>query len=269
MNKNRPRKRHPGAAPQVTGLIIFHHEWDAVFRLISEFLDVYPGASILLARDTLTPRPPKGRRLGELVSFLPARSCMQALVDLNWDSLPPATLSIEERLKVVNCHIARMRDAGSNSSTDYILALEHDASIRRRVEVIKNSDVDALDVNPYPSEVLEWVEQISGTAFPLEGWGFVVGTVSKRSCLGVAEWSACNQQTLNDLVSLDARAVYLDFLWPILTHLAGGRVVNSGQVTECNRDKFWRFRNTPLLHQYSPRRSRTLSHRDVAADAEK
>jgi hypothetical protein len=245
----------PASYPSLTALMITHHEWTKVEECLSSFRKYYPDGQILLARDVLTPYVPQN--LKKFQPTLVSRyNTMEKILEFSWDDRDLVELKLEERMLIVEQNIYRLFETATLSHNEYILALEYDARVRGRVPVFSDTDIESLEVNPYPSEFLNQIKLLSNKEFPIKGWGFVVGTVSRTSLLRAHDWCQKNQDKLTELTESDPRMVVLDFLLPILVHISGGVVSNHGLTTECLRDKFWRFRRTPLLHQYESNLSR-------------
>ena len=114
----------------------------------------------------------------------------------------------------------------------------------------QNFDMDTLIANPYPIKTLEYIREISSRDLPVAGWGFVTGLLKVSAAMNMLAWARKNHKVLVNLFNLDRRFIYLDYFAPILMHLSGGVIINSGLVGECIRDKNWRKKSYTLLHQY-------------------
>ena len=250
---------------ELTALVIFHHEWKAIHECLSGFRKFYPDGKVLLARDGLDPVIPK--ILEEFSpSCLKTFSPMQELVELNWNLQSIEDLTIEKLERIFDMQIQRMFHAAMASDTEFLLALEWDATVRGRVPVNRNIDLEILEVNPLTQEFKLDLEIMSGRKVEFDGWGFVVGTIRRDAILEAENWLRENRVTLVQFLAKWPKIVYLDLLIPVLFHFAGLKIGNSGFTTECKRDRFWRFRRSPLLHQVS---RKNQSHRDLAALTQK
>lgn len=238
--------------PDLDAVIIFHHEWKAVKRVCDEYLSLYPRGRVLLARDTL-PVYQHPMLSGMPVEYLDTYECMEKITHMIWDDRPMGELPLGVRMDIVMNQIFRMKHAAERAQTEFFLVLEYDASVRGRVPIFPDTDIESLDINKYPAWLLEQIRAISGRELGVDGWGFVVGTVRRQLCLDVATWAKNNYSVLQSLVEREPRMVVLDFLYPIVSHLADGKVGNHGLTVECDRDKNWKKSKAPLLHQYRGR----------------
>ena len=246
--------------PDLTAIMIFHHEWFDVRRCLKEFRSFYPGSEIILARDSLKPITPNFLEEFSPI-LLKSYNCMQTLVELNWNFETCLDIPIDERVKIIGLQLERLHAAAIISKNDYLLALEYDAHIRAKVPVFSGVDVESSSVNKIDKNVIDFINGISATNFPLDGYGFVVGTFSRQSAINAFNWYNENSNLVKELALMEPRLVYLDCLFPILAHVSGALVANNGLTVECKRDRFWRFKKTPLVHQY---RAKNLEHREYA-----
>jgi hypothetical protein len=246
--------------PELTAVMIFHHEWFDVYRCLKEFRTFYPHSEIILARDSLKPVLPVF--LEEFSpTLLSSYNCMQILIELNWNFETCKNIPLEERVKIIGLQLERLYSAARISKNDHLLALEYDAHIRAKVPVIRGVDVESSAVNKIDKNVIDYINGLSANDFPLDGYGFVVGTFSKQSAFKAFEWYKKNINLVKELAEIEPRLVYLDCLFPIFAHISGSVVSNNKLTVECKRDRFWRFKKTPLVHQY---RGKKFEHRDYA-----
>jgi len=235
--------------PNLTALMIFHHEWNAIEVCLKSFKKFYPDGQIILARDTLIPfLPPELKYLDP--ELLDQNDAMNKIAELSFDSRPYQDLSISERLEAVSKQVSRVKEAALKSQNEHVLFLEYDALVRGKVKVFDGIDLETLSVNLYPANLVKQIEIISERKMNFFGWGFVVGVASKVSLLNAANWFENNLEVMKNLIELFPDLIVLDFLMPILVHLSGGNVADNQLTSECSRDRFWRWRKTPLLHQY-------------------
>jgi len=246
--------------PELTAVMIFHHEWFDVYRCLKEFRTFYPNSEIILARDSLKPVLPVF--LEEFSpTLLNSYNCMQTLIELNWNFETCNNIILEERVKIIGLQLERLYSAAIISKNEHLLALEYDAHIRAKVPVIRGVDVESSSVNKIDINVIDFINSISANNFPLNGYGFVVGTFSKQSAIKAFNWYNENINLVKELASIEPRLVYLDCLFPIFAHVSGSVVANNKLTVECKRDRLWRFKKTPLVHQY---RGKKFEHRDYA-----
>ena len=235
--------------PNLTALMIFHHEWNAIEVCLKSFKKSYPDGQIILARDTLTPfLPIQLQYLNP--ELLGQNDAMNKIAELSFDSRTYLDLSIIERMDIVSKQIRRVKEAALKSRNENILFLEYDALVRAKVRVFDGVDLETLSANLYPADLIRYIETVSQRKIDFSGWGFVVGVASKASLLNAATWFDNNVEVMKNLLNLYPDFIVLDFLMPILVHLSGGNVADNRLTTECSRDQFWRWRKTPLLHQY-------------------
>jgi len=243
---------HMGAKyhyPNLTALMIFHHEWAAVETCLRSFKKFYPDGQIILGRDSLTPYVHENIKYlnPELLS---KNDAMEKMIELNFDSRSLLEISNAEKFQIVSKQMDRMRECAEKSQNEYILALEYDALVRGKIKVFDGVDLETLSINLYSAELINLIESITHRKVNFLGWGFVVGVVSRSAVFEATKWFENNRDVMMDLISIDSNFVYLDFLMPILVFLSGGNVEDNGLTIECNRDRFWRYRKNPLLHQY-------------------
>jgi hypothetical protein len=189
---------------------------------------------------------------------------MQPLVDLNFNLETARDIELGKRTEIVINQLARLNEIANTSETEFILGLEHDAKIRKIIPVYEDTDLEILEFNKYPEKLLQYIQKISGRSLNFIGWGFVVGVFSKSIAIKSYEWALKNPKTIESLIFEYPSMVYLDFLFPIIAHLAGGTISNHGLTVECKRDRLWRFRKAPLLHQFNTSNN---SHRILATFA--
>lgn len=233
----------------ISVFMLFHHEWNALIRSLDSVKKYYPDAQFILGRDTL-----EFRRRDLVADYSPAvvetRSCMQKFLDHAYNLEGSQDFSLSEVVETVQCHVSRLKDVASHAEFENILCLEPDGFMRFKSQPRSDLDLDSLEANPYPNEILDLIREISGEPLPISGWGFVVGWTNK-SCLNkIAAWCEINKDVLMKFAEIDHRFAYMDYSIPLLAHLSGSRVGNSNQVVECNRTRFWRLTRKPLLHQY-------------------
>lgn len=246
--------------PDLTAMMIFHHEWFDVHRCLKEFRSFYPSSEIILARDSLKPIVPDFLKEFSPI-LLKSYNCMQTLVELNWNFETCRNIPIEERVKIIRLQLERLHAAAIISKNEYILALEYDAHIRGKIPVFRGVDVESSSVNKIDKNVLDFINAVSANRFPLDGYGFVVGTFSRQSAINTFNWYNNNSDLVKELALIEPRLIYLDCLFPILAHVSGAIIANHSLTVECKRDRFWRFKKTPLVHQY---KGKNFAHRDYA-----
>jgi hypothetical protein len=233
----------------VDGLIIFHHEWEALKNCASSFRSVYPEGQLFIARDNIPMK--HHNRLAEYApKFINTYSTTQFFIDMKFNNENLQDVTNEEFIGKVSQDLARMEETLSQCKSKYLLYLEADSKVVSKTIIEEEFDMDSLIANPYPDKVLQLIKQSSNKDLPISGWGFVTGLIKISSAVRMVEWARKNQESLLELFNLDRRFIYLDYFAPILMHLSGGIVINSGHVGECLRDKSWRHKKYTMLHQY-------------------
>ncbi len=239
--------------PNLSLFVLFHHEWNAINASIKKFLDLYPDGDIIVARDTL-----EFNEKNKLIQFpyklVKTYSCMQKFIDLAWDLKTEESLSETECFKLMQCHIQRLVDVADCADNEWILAIESDAMINKRVPILDFSDIDIIEVNKFDLKYISEIQKISGDIFKASGWGFVVGPIRKDLIYKIYKWFHSNPELISRLINLDKRIVVMDFFIVVASHFVNARITNSNLVTECLRNKFWRLSSRPLLHQYKPKK---------------
>jgi len=239
----------PENRPELDAVIIFHHEWQALHEAARSFRNNYKLGEVFIARDTLSIE--KTEILESLgAKYLPTFSTTQFFIDLKSANRGLDSISGVEFLNKINQDLGRMKQVVQNSKSDYILFMEADSYVQSRVAIDEKFDMDTLVANRYSYDFLRLVHEISGRKLPVDGWGFVTGHVKTNALRESLFWAENNNKTLLKLFNCDPRFTYLDHFLPIIFHLAGFKIYNSGQVGECLRDKRWEKKKYTLLHQY-------------------
>jgi hypothetical protein len=233
----------------VDGLIIFHHEWQALKSCAGSFRSVYPEGQLFIARDDIPMK--HHNRLAEYApKFINTFSTTQFFINMKFNNENLQDVTNEEFVSKVSQDLARMEETLSQCKNKYLLYLEADSKVISKTIIEREFDMDSLIANPYPDKVLQLIKQFSNKDLPISGWGFVTGLIKVSSAVRMVEWARRNQVLLLDFFNLDRRFIYFDYFAPILMHLSGGIVINSGHVGECLRDKSWRNKKYTMLHQY-------------------
>lgn len=231
--------------------MLFHHEWVAVKNSLDSVLRYYPNCQIILGRDELEPEQNK---LLENFSYqtVKSRSCMEKFVLLNKSGSGLEFFSEEDLLSIIKCHIERAFDVANLAVHEFVLFLEPDGFMRFKHVPDNDSDMETLVANKYSPEVIEFVSRVSGKLMNFDGWGFVVGYVRRSTIIMMYKWFFENQDTVLELMRIDRRFAYMDFAFPLIAHMSDANVLVTNKVTECNRNRFWRFSRKPMLHQFKP-----------------
>lgn len=235
--------------PTVTACIIFHDEWVQVESCINSFRRYYKQSQVILARDTLPPEIPDSLQRFNC-SLVPENRSMEYLFEIIRSNKSFVELSLKQRVEIIDSQIRKLQDVSLANKSDYILFLEYDSYVRRKVPVYFDTDIETLEVNKFSSDFVNLVEKITSTKMSFGGWGFVTGVVKSDALRDALVWYQRNKRVIETVASYEPRMMVLDFLTPLLIHFSGGKVGNHNLTTECNRDKLWRLRKTPLLHQY-------------------
>lgn len=231
--------------------MLFHHEWVAVKNSLDSVLRYYPHCQIILGRDQLEPEQ---NMLLENFSYqtVESRSCMEKFVLLNKSGSGLEFFPEEDLLSIIKCHVERAFDVANLAVHEFVLFLEPDGFMRFKHVPDIDSDMETLVANKYSVEVIEFVSRVSGKPMNFDGWGFVVGYVRRSTIIMMHKWFFENQDTVLELMRIDRRFAYMDFAFPVMAHMSGANVVVTNKVTECNRNRFWRFSRKPMLHQFKP-----------------
>ena len=187
---------------------------------------------------------------GMPVTYLSQMSCMKEIYEQITLKKEISNLSSLQLQSILMCNIRRMGEAAAMSKTDYIFYMEPDVLVRRRIKPETKFAMECLDVNKYPTELIEFIESFSKRKFGVNGWGYCAGFASVVGFKTVSSWAESNQSLLLKLVELDHRFVFADFAFPILFHLVGFEVGKTKQIVECNRNPFWWISSKPVVHQY-------------------
>ena len=233
----------------VDGLIIFHHEWKSLSECAKSFREFYPNGTLFIARDNL-PMKHHLRLKEHNPIYIKTYSTTEFFLKMKFNDEHLEDISNLEFIDKVKQDLERMKETLSQCKNKYLLYMEADSKILSKTVITEEFDMDSLDANTYPTNVIDKIRNFSGTPFPLKGWGFVTGFIKVETGLKMIEWANKNENVLIQFFNLDRRFIYLDYFAPILMHLSGGKVIKSGKVGECLRDKKWRKRDYTLLHQY-------------------
>jgi len=235
--------------PDMDAIIIFHHEWESLRIASLSFKQYYPEGKLLIARDTLpVEKRPFLDSLG--AHYLRSYSTTQFFIDLNEAGRKLSSVTDEEFIGKIKQDIYRLAEACSLSTSDYLICMEADSLVTGRVEVNPRFHMDTLIANPYKRNFRRLVSRLSGEKFQVKGWGFVTGYVRRDALLRSLDWARENSDVLVQLFNEDQRFLYLDHFLPVLFHLSGEPIFNSGKVGECLRDPNWESKDYALLHQY-------------------
>jgi len=232
----------------VDAIIIFHHEWKALINCAESFRKIYPDGKLFIARDHLAMKHID--RLNHLDPILISTySTTEFFIQMKHNNESLADISRQEFMGKIEQDLQRMEETLNQCKNEYLLYLEADSLVLRKTRFTEDFDMDSLVANPYPKEILDYIEKISGTKMPINGWGFVTGLINVSAAKTMIQWARQNQNQLQKIFEIDRRFIYLDYFAPILMHLSGGKVINSGYVGECLRDKKWTRKNYTLVHQ--------------------
>lgn len=235
--------------PNMDAIIIFHHEWESLRIAALSFKQHYPEGKLLIARDTLAlEKKPYLDALGAL--YVRTYSTTQFFIDLKHEGRKLSSVTDKEFLGKITQDISRLEEAAMLATSEYLICMEADSLVRGRVAVNPKFHMDTLVANPYTRHFRKLVSELSGTNFPIEGWGFVTGYVNRDALTRSLDWAKLNLGVLIRLFNEDQRFLYLDHFLPVLFHLAGESIYHSGQVGECLRDPKWQSKDYTLLHQY-------------------
>lgn len=235
--------------PSLDALIIFHHEWDSLESAAKSFRFHYPRGKLLIARDTLPIE--KKDFLEELgAKHVNSYSTTEFFLNLKNSGRGLDSISNQEFLSKIDQDLQRITEAVSLSSSEYLLFMEADSLVLGKVKVDSQFAMDTLSANKYSKQFLSFLRQVTARRMPVKGWGFVTGVVRVSSLARSIQWGYQNQEILLEVFNKDKRFVYLDYFLPVLFHLSGEAIYESGQVGECLRDPNWEKKKYSLLHQY-------------------
>lgn len=144
--------------------------------------------------------------------------------------------------------IDRLKRAIEYCNTDYIVMMDPDALVRGKLNIPSGAKLLGSRVNRgFPQGLKNILSSIDG-AKVIDCWGATPAIFESKSFTVAA--SKFTEDIL-DRLSLEFYALYAhDVLLPILFSLIGEEEVFNPDITECNRDPFWRNNNKPLVHQY-------------------
>jgi len=233
----------------LSACIVFYDEWIQVESCIKSFKRFYKQGQVILARDTLPPEIPDTLHQFNC-SLVPENRSIGYLCEIIRNKKSFADLSLKQRMEIVDSQIRKLQDVFLVNKGDYILFLEYDSYVRRKVPVYFGTDIETIEANEFSADFVNLVEKITSTKLPFCGWGFVTGVVRSDAVRDALVWYRANKKVIEIVVSREPRMMVFDFLVPLLIHFSGGKVGNHKLTTECYRDTFWRLRKTPLLHQY-------------------
>ena len=232
------------------GLIIFHHEWSSAQNVAKSFRASYPKSKLFLSRDHLP--MVKSERFKEFdITVTPTFSTTQFFFNLNFNDYKLSDVTEKDFFLKIEQDLARMEFALSNSENPFLIYMEADSLVQFRLNTDYLTDMDSLDINLYPKEILGLINEMApDRQFGIQGWGFVTGAIRVTAGKQMLSWYLQNKHILARLFREDPRMLYLDYFAPILMHLSGGAVTNSNQVGECLRIKKRERKRFALLHQY-------------------
>jgi hypothetical protein len=235
--------------PTLTACVIFHNEWIEVEECIVSFKRYYPNETVILARDTLPPIIPNEFEKYKCV-IIPRNNAMNYLILLNSLGKSINELNLQQRLHIINLQVNKLSSISKKCKTEFVLFLEYDSLVRRKIPVYSDTDIEILEANKFTNFFLKKINRVSTRPVNFSGWGFVTGTIRVQALKEAILWYQNNQTIISQITQIESQMVVLDFLLPVLIHLSGGKVKSHNLTIECSRDKLWRLRKAPLLHQY-------------------
>jgi len=183
--------------------------------------------------------------------YLPTQNCMEIFYERHRLLEPDKNLfTIEKSLEIINCYVLRLHYLSEISENENILCLEPDTLVRGQVKFSSEIGLECLTVNKYDENLISFINNEADRIFPLEGWGFCVGMITRTAIDKIFKWTLKNQETLVELLQIDNRLENIDHGIPILAFLAGANVKKTRQITEVNRDRFWRLNRKVIVHQF-------------------
>jgi hypothetical protein len=235
--------------PHLDALIIFHHEWESLESAANSFRFHYPHGKLLIARDTL-PIEKRGFLEALGVKYVNSYSTTEFFLNLKNSGRSLESISNQEFLSKIDQDLKRITEALSLSNSEFLLFMEADSLVLGKVGFDSRFAMDTLTANRYSKPFLSFLKQATGKRMPVRGWGFVTGVVRASSLAQSIQWGYQNQEILLKIFNKDKQFIYLDHFLPVLFHLAGEDIYESGQVGECLRDPNWKRKKYTLLHQY-------------------
>jgi hypothetical protein len=226
----------------------YFNEIEAVKYALSTAIR-FNDCDLIVARDTLPVEKEHFKNLR--IKYLSQRNCMQVIYDCIKSNQLISSLDNSVLLKIAMCNIDRMNEAALLTNTEYIFYMEPDVLVKRRINPKRGIDLECLDVNKYPSNVISFIENYSKRKMNIKGWGYCTGFALTQGFIKVKELVEKNPSLMDELINLDYRFIFADFAFPILFHLAGFKVTKTNRVTECNRNPLWFLSAKPILHQYN------------------
>ena len=235
--------------PPLDALIIFHHEWESLESAANSFRFHYPHGKLFIARDTL---PIEKRGFLEVLGaeYVNSYSTTEFFLNLKNSGRGLESISNQEFLCKIDQDLKRITEALSLSNSEFLLFMEADSLVLGKVKFDSQFAMDTLTANRYGKPFLSFLKETTGRRMPVRGWGFVTGVVRVSSLAKSIQWGYQNQEILVKIFNKDKRFIYLDHFLPVLFHLAGEDIYESGQVGECLRDPNWERKRYALLHQY-------------------
>lgn len=230
--------------------MFFHNELNAVKFSLEQLIKNNSTTRILIGRDGL----PINSVIDNFNSFnletIADSDCHTRVLKKEIQGFDVKNFTLQETLQILLCHINRLNLASLKSKTEFMLLLEPDVWVRKKINNPPSKDLETLTSNKYPKRLINLLENEKNETFELEGWGACTAFFRTASIQQVHEWTFKNTDYVKYLIKVDWRMLYADFALPILFFLAGCTIGKSPSMIECNRNLFWRFSSAPIVHQY-------------------
>lgn len=248
--------------PSLDAVVIFHDEWDDTERLRNEFLTYHPSRNFYYAIDGNDYPPSLMGRRGVSIDRIDAMQLIYDQAAAHSPSSQKSAAALEkENLEILRLQIQRLASIADKVDSEFILFLEPDSKIRGHVSTCDPFDMTTVMPNLYEESFRSRLQLLSSSNVPApKGWGFVTDVLRTSALSKSVNWArGKGASVLEDLVIQDSRMRVLDFLAPVIFYLSGNSVGQSTQTLECNRNRLWMFRRSPLLHQFRGNHKRFTS----------
>ena len=150
----------------------------------------------------------------------------------------------------VKALLDRLTKAIEHLGTDYVVMLDPDALIRGKLSIPYGSKLLGSRVNRgFPRNFRKIMRNFPG-GISINHWGATPAIFEVKTFLMGKENLLKNWHIFDEL-RRHFHALYAhDVILPVIFGLIGIREEFNPDITECLRDKNWKFNNKPLVHQF-------------------
>jgi hypothetical protein len=152
--------------------------------------------------------------------------------------------------RCVKSLIKRLSIAIEYLGTDYVVMLDPDALIRGKLSISHGSKLLGTRVNRgFPRSFRKIMKNFPG-GISINHWGATPAIFEVKTFLRARD-NLLNNWSIFTKLGVNFEALYAhDVILPVMFGLIGIEEEFNPDITECLRDKTWKFNKKPLVHQF-------------------